>query len=207
MLTVPRQFNDGLVLLLATPSGSKLLESRALDNAIGVSNVDLQAYGSAIDATTIHLGSMRLSAANQACVLAHELTHCLDFTFLGKRLDELTSAMIGASEINAHYNQGLIAKELSCISGLEDTWSNMVQQMNRGNSTFGRMFDAWTRDDVYSYLSSTKQYGRHVEALRQSKILYLWTRDDQWESGNTMFHCEAHLEANNTAGPMHSVWG
>ena len=206
MLNVPANFNDGLVLLLGTPSGSKILDSEALRTAVGTQNLDLKAHGRATSSTTLELGTHKLSAANQACVLAHELTHCLDFAFWGKPLSELTSEMIGATEINAHYNQGLIAKELSAIPGLENTWKEQVSVMNRGNSTFGRMFDAWTRDDVFRYLDSTKQYGKHVKALLNSKVLYVWTRDDQWENGNIMFHCEAHLEANNTAGPMHSAW-
>ncbi|TQV72750.1 hypothetical protein FLL45_14845 [Aliikangiella marina] len=207
MLTVPANFTEGLVLLLNTPSGAKILESDALKTAVGSLNKDLQAHGKATGATRLQLGTHHLPAANQACVLAHELTHCLDLAFWDKSLDEISSEMIGATEINAHYNQGLIAKELSAIPGMEDTWKKQVTAMTGGNSTFGRMFDVWTRDEVFRYLDSTQQYGKHVKALLQSKVLYCWTRDDQWEKGTTMFHCEAHLEANNTAGPMHSAWG
>ena len=201
MLTVPERFHEGLVLLLGTPSGSAILDSANLAGARGVEMAALGAYGSAIDSTTIHLTNANIPAPNQACVLAHELTHCLDFAFWNVPRQDLTATMIGATEFNAHYNQGLISKELSMIPGLENTWAQQVQAMTGGASTFGHMFDTWERDDVYQYLTTTAQYGPSVDALRRNKILYLWTRDDQWENGTTMFHCEAHLDANSLSGP------
>ncbi|MEZ5666801.1 MAG: hypothetical protein R3F55_05095 [Alphaproteobacteria bacterium] len=115
--------------------------------------------------------------------------------------ENLTADMTGATEINAHYKQGLIAKELSIIKGLETTWSTQLQLMTGSSTTFGKMFDAWERMDVYRYLASTPKYGPKVDALRLHRILYLWTRDDQWERGTTVFHCEDHLAKNSLSGP------
>jgi hypothetical protein len=204
MLTVTRRYNEGLVLLLRTPTGSAILQAASLATAIGVEVPNFHAHGEAIDATTIRLTSATLSAPNQACVLAHELTHCLDIAFWNMPRQDWTAVMVGATEINAHYNQGMVARELSQIQGLENAWAQQVGLMNSSRSTFGEMYDAFERDQVYKYLKTTEQYGPKVEALRREKILYLWTKDDQWEKGACKrFHCEAHLAANN---PMNPYW-
>jgi hypothetical protein len=200
MLTVPERFNDGLVLLLATPSGSAILESASLARAIGVEVAGFRAHGEAVDGTTIRLTNAQLDAANQACILAHELTHRLDLAFWNCRREEWTPVMVGATEINAHYNQGLVARELAKIRGLANVWADQVAVMNRSGMASGKLYDARDRFAVYTYLTTTQQYGPKVEALKNAKILYLWTKDDQWEDGCKRFHCEAHLAATNPVG-------
>lgn len=174
----------------------------SLATAIGVEVAGLGAYGRATSATTLDLTTNAIPAPNQACLLAHELTHCLDMGFWNVTPATITRAMVGATEINAHYNQGLIAKELSIAPNLELTWAQGVAAMNAGNTTFGHMASAWDRMDVFRYLSRDgSPYKDNVDELLRTKVLYVWTRDDQWEHGGNLFHCEAHLAAKSPHDP------
>jgi hypothetical protein len=193
MLNVPAQYTEGYTLLYSTSTGAAILESPGLATAIGVLNMALNAYGKAIDGSRLELTNQQLQAPHQACVLAHELTHCLDLAFWNIGPDQRTHEMVGATEINAHYNQGLIAKELSMIPGLQASVANAVQLMTGSNSTFGQMAGVWTREEVVTYLLGTAMYRNGIEALQRSKVLYLLTKDDQWEDGTKMFHCESPL--------------
>jgi hypothetical protein len=49
--------------------------------------------------------------------------------------------------------------------------------------------------------SAPDMYKGGIDKLRTSKPLYLLTKDDQWENGTKMFHCEAHLALNNPGNP------
>jgi hypothetical protein len=158
MLTVPERFNDGLVLLLGTPTGSAILESASLATAIGVEVAGFHAHGEAVDATTIRLTNARLDAANQACILAHELTHCLDIAFWNCRRENWTDVMVGATEINAHYNQGRIARELAKIRGLANGWAEQVAVMTSSNAASGKLYAKSERFAIYEYLLTTQQY-------------------------------------------------
>jgi hypothetical protein len=54
---------------------------------------------------------------------------------------------------------------------------------------------------VVEYLLGTDMYKGGIDKLRTSKPLYLLTKDDQWENGTKVFHCEAHLALNNPGNP------
>jgi hypothetical protein len=204
MLNVPAQYTEGYVLLYSTPTGAAILESPNLATAVGLLAPSLTAYGMAVNPTTVHLTTrQQLQPPHQACILAHELTHCLDLAFWKVGPDQRTSEMTGATEINAHYNQGLVAKELSMIPGLHFSLAEAVRLMTvaGSRSTFGQMANTWTRNDVIEYLLGTDMYKGGIDKLRTSKPLYLLTKDDQWETGTKMFHCEAHLALNNPGNP------
>jgi hypothetical protein len=203
MLTVPGRYTEGYFLLYSTPSGARLLEKSELAAVVGMENIGLNAYGRTMSSNTIELTTATLPAAQQACLLAHELTHCLDMGFWNVTPETITAVMTGATEINAHYNQGLIARELGMRAvDMELTWSSAVSTMNNSYTTFGLVADAWERKDVIEFLVRPGSFYReNVEALSQSKPLYVWGRDDDWERGNDLFHCEQHLALNNPQGP------
>ena len=197
MLTVPPEFSLGYALLLATPTGSALLDSASLATAVGTINPALGgAYGRAMEGGRLELTATQLPAPNQACLLAHELTHCLDLAFWNINAGTVSRIQLGATEINAHYNQGLIAKELLINPQLSQAFKTQIETMMSGFTTWGRVGDTWTRDDVYRYLDSTDQYGPSVRALLAAKPLYIWTMDSEWELGMKLFHCELHLDTN-----------
>ncbi len=75
-----------------------------------------------------------------------------------------------------------------------------VQEMIGSNATFGRMYDAKDRPAVARELRGTLQYGDAVWQLIETKVLYLWIRDDQWEAMGEEFHREAHLAKNDYGG-------
>jgi hypothetical protein len=89
------------------------------------------------------------------------------------------------------------------IPGLHFSLAEAVRLMTvaGSRSTFGQMANAWTRNDVVEYLLGTDMYKGGIDKLRTSKPLYLLTKDDQWENGTKMFHCEAHLALNNPGNP------
>jgi hypothetical protein len=62
------------------------------------------------------------------------------------------------------------------------------------------MYSAKDRPAVAYELRDTEQYGDAVRQLIETKVLYLWIRDDQWEAMGEEFHCEAHLAKNNYGG-------
>ena len=203
MLTVPGSYTEGYFLLYSTPAGARLLEKAELATVVGMENPSLNAYGRTMNSNTIELTAATLSAAHQACLLAHELTHCLDMAFWNVTPETITATMTGATEINAHYNQGLIARQLGMmVVDMELTWSSAVSTMNNSRTTFGLIADAWERKDVIDYLVRPGSFYReNVEALTQSKPLYVWGRDPDWERGNDLFHCEQHLALNNPQDP------
>lgn len=200
MITVPHNFSEGYKLLQKCPSGLTLLARQELANVQGIADAGLNAYGSAIDKDTIHLPTFTLAAPHQACILMHELTHCLDMAFWGITRSEAKKAMIGATEINAHYNQGLIARELAFLAksgAIEEGTATEVEKMNANQSVFGKMKDMRSRDNVYRYLLGTEQYGDSVRELSSwSNILYTITQDNQWTLPGINFHCEYHLDKN-----------
>jgi hypothetical protein len=197
MLTVPPEYSLGYALLLATPSGSALLDSASLATAVGAINaIPGGAYGRAMAGDRLELTATVPPPPNQACLLAHELTHCLDMAFWNSGAGMITQVQLGATEINAHYNQGLIAKELMINPQLSAEYQAQVTAMMSGYATWSQMGRAWTREDVYAHLDGTAQYGDAVRALRAARPIYYWTVDDEWELGLKLFHCETHLDQN-----------
>jgi hypothetical protein len=196
-MLVPEPWTDGLRLLHATPAGNALLLSAELGGAQASIDPTLRAHGKAVSPVQIYVRQEPLSPCIQACVLAHELTHCLDFVhWKYKNAGSFKTIELAMSEINAHYNQGLIARQIA--EKFPDEKS--VQEMIGSNATFGRMYSAKDRPAVAYELRDTEQYGDAVRQLIETKVLYLWIRDDQWEAMGEEFHCEAHLAKNNYGG-------
>ncbi len=196
-MLVPESWSEGLGLLHSTSAGNALLLSPALGGVQASIDKALAAHGKAVSPVQIYVRKEALSPCIQACVLAHELTHCLDFVhWKYESAASFSTTELAESEINAHYNQGLVARQIAALHPGDLS----VVQMISSAATFGRMYSCKDRMAVAHELLSTEQYGEPVRRLTESKILYLWIRDDQWETMNAKFHCQAHLAKNNYGG-------
>lgn len=200
MLACPMEYHAAKVLLMATPTGRALLTSPRLSGVRGVGVPNLGYYGMAVSPDQLQLNTAAgIPDANKACVLAHELTHCHDLSHWGLYdRDRLTSELIAYTEINAHFNQGLVARQLrdlaaAGVAGVAAHGAS-ITAMCGANTTFGWAVNWATRGDVYRYLETTAAYGPNVRTIREG--LYLMFVDSEWEAFGEPFHCDEHLDAN-----------
>jgi len=94
------------------------------------------AYGMAVSHELIRISQALLTdPVRMAIVIAHELTHCLDFKFVGSTLR--TGGRGWATEINAHFNQGLIMREVYANMSQRYALRRVFDAMAKANTTFG----------------------------------------------------------------------
>lgn len=196
MITVPKSFHKALSLMMETKTGGAIAKALELSSIICEADPDLLPYGKCVGGSKIKLKEFSSEAqfdTNKACVLAHELTHCLDCTLWNKDMTKLTDLDIGRTEINAHFNQGLVANEL-----MAGTASASARMMIQGSSTFAESAGWKERLDAIRYLASTKQYGPMIMALEKRGSSVFWLADENWVTTSEPFHSEQHFERNTT---------
>ena len=119
--------NVATALLVHPDTGSVRLE-------VGV--IPRDAYGMAVSHELIRISQALLTdPVRMAIVIAHELTHCLDFKFVGSTLR--TGGRGWATEINAHFNQGLIMREVYANMSQRYALRRVFDAMAKANTTFG----------------------------------------------------------------------
>ncbi len=190
MITVPYTYSKSVELLLETPTGKALVLNARLENVKVVIDVNLDAHGKTIDRQTICINNKDYSIPNMACILAHELTHCHDLAYSGKddfrNNAEIDIVSLGHSEVNAHFNQGQILRELEIHSA---DFKQEIKAAINGNTVFGQSYDWKTRDSVISYLLTTQQYS----TCANDPMISFWS-DVMWVSPKLPFHCDENWD-------------
>lgn len=199
-ITNDQYFDNALTLLARTAAGSALINQFQARN-IRISRVQLDAHGRTVSTEHIEISNQLQASANLACVIGHELTHALDMIFKpqmngsepGGTLTD--SAFIGLTEINAHFNQGLICRQLRTLADNANPINDaqLIVEMGNiaaGRSVFNYSLDWLTRDDVKSYLLTTAQYAPVLKnAINYNEAINLFI-DLYWCDETEDYHCE-----------------
>ena len=196
MLTVGEAHKPGLELLLRTATGQAILNDPLLGSVKGVYDPGLGAYGEAVAGLELRLGPADgVPAPNLACVIAHELTHCHDLQHLKKAKGQLEQVELALTEINAHFNQGQVARELAALA---DGPRAAIDAMVKSRSTFGLCHDATTRDQIVDYLLGTQQYAGAVRTMYYNPGLWAMSIDSEFANAPSgrAFHCAKNWDEN-----------
>lgn len=191
MLQVPPEYDGALQALLTLPTGTALLLTARTANVNAVISNGLNgAHGQTVNATTIHLRNPAgiLSIPQQACIIAHELTHAHDLCFANLSAERYRDIHgLGNTEINAHINQGQVLREFRALrASFPNAIRVAIDAASAGVTVFGRSIHWATRADVVGYLEGT-MYAGHVQGWRQNAALY---SDDMYRSEARPFHCD-----------------
>ena len=191
MLQVPAAYQQALQALLTLPTGAAiLLSARTATVQASISNELNGAYGRTASATIIHLTDplANLSIPQQACIIAHELTHAHDLSFAGLSAETYRDTKgLGDTEINAHINQGQVLREFRIRRAtFAPAVRTAIDAACAGVTVFGRSTHWATRADVVNHLEST-MYAGHVLGWRQGAGIF---SDDMYVSAARPFHCD-----------------
>lgn len=171
--------NAATTLLVHPKTGSVRLE---------VGDIPRDAYGVAIHATLIRVNAALLDdPVRMALVIVHELTHCIDYDEVGSALRD--GGRGWASEINAHFNQGLVMRELDF--GLPEVFvaRTALEAMARSNTTFGNSMDWRTRDQVVPGIKLA-----YADHRRRSDTTHT-TDDARWEKPGGLHYFPSKVDA------------
>lgn len=191
-MRVPPTWQNGLDALRLTTTGASLLNDPLLQAIEVVEDPALLAYGSSPSANRIFVGCHGLSATQQACILAHEMTHCHDLASSGLEKDAyLAENGLARTELNAHMNQGLVLRELN----RNPAYQGEINLFINGHTVWAKSARWLTRDDVKNDLTSNPQYAsamhRHTQ---EGKALFEY--EPFLFSRRRAFHCDANLYVN-----------
>lgn len=194
--TVPPNWQAAVAVLSLSPTGAGLLSNPALASAtvvgggvLGGGTASAARVGNNINVDPVVVPQTLNSAIQMASTLAHEMTHAIDFAFWRQKLVSMGDLEDADSEISAHYNQGLVLRDLG--------WTPAGMTL-----TFAAVHAANSRFQVINYLLTTAQYGTMVRALSIAKPFFSMHAipDRNWEFANTFYHCHAHLSLNSYGG-------
>ncbi|MFT4540739.1 MAG: hypothetical protein ACI835_003196 [Planctomycetota bacterium] len=189
MITVPDKYTKSLEALLLTPTGNELVNCTSVSTVKATVKGDLKAHGQSVDKVTIHLGPAEFSVPQMACILAHELTHCHDLTFFGGSWRDYQTK--GQTEVSAHFNQGIILRELKASAKVYAEHKAAIDAAVNGSTVFGISVGWKTRDDVIRFLSDKPQYKALLGDPSNTGIA-LWDKS-MWSFGSR-FHCDENWD-------------
>ena len=194
-------------LLKKTETGQKIIE------AVGEVKIDVvetdKYQGRTLSPTEIEINKKMTLIPNLACLLAHEYTHCIDLGFWeGQKIKrtiqeekDFEDSKIGLTEINAHFNQGKVCRELQQWANNKNPLKNVEMQtsinsMVAGSTTYGQSYKWKTRSHVKTYLLGTTYKDNLLKTIKLNDATHLWI-DDYWGDEKDGFHCEKHFHDDN----------
>lgn len=159
------------------------------------------AYGKTVDANTIHLTNLhaQLSLPQQACILAHELTHVHDLSHADLSAEKYRATNgLGDTEINAHFNQGQVLREFRAARARFAAHGPAIDAACAGTTVFGQSTLWTTRAGVVDYLLGT-MYADHVRGWQLGAGIY---SDDMYVSSARPFHCDENWNTYSRVVPV-----
>ncbi len=195
---------EAIAMLELTATGRAIIEATGHEEIAITEIAGLNSSGITTAVTSIQVMQEITAIPNMAMVIGHELTHCLDLMYWRDNPERndlgtlMTPSQIGRSEVNAHFNQGKIGRELKALANKPDTTFTpeqvtAVTTMANSSTTFGKSIDWLDRHAVVLYLISTEMYSASIKAACEHNNMFNAWSDSYWCDHSEEFHSEAHF--------------